>query len=535
MSSLLTILLTVVFLERAENLNFDQNRLPDAQILTGDVCFRHDSMRIYCDSAYFYSENNSLRAMGHVHMVQGDSIEGRSEWAFYDGTSRMARMRGQVWLNHCGTILTTDSLNYDRAAEQAYYFNGGQIEDSVNVLTSIEGNYITTSRQAIFEYEVHLKNKRFTLDTDTLYYNTESRVADLLCPTTILYDSTTILSSNGWYNTQTEQSELYDRSRIIQKDGRQMTADTIRYDKKAGYGRLINALEIRDTVQKMTLTGEIGEAWEANKRGYVTEHAMMEEYNNDTAHTFMHADSIWAEQIPYQFIRNDSTIDSTYLQVKGYHSVRTWGQDAQAVCDSLVYNGRDSIITMIDHPILWREDIQVSADTIHCFLKNGKMDHALGIGNGLAIQEVQLDTTGIDFNQICGKEWTAYVRGGELREVDFSGNAETIYYPDDNGELVGMNVSQSSYAFVFIEKKHIHHILFTTETEGTMYPLDQIPEEKRHLVQFFWADVERPTDAEDIFRRVPFTKRPPRTAVSATDEKDAEKPRVSRREKLKKK
>ena len=65
----------IVYLEHSETLSFDEQRLPDAQILRGNVCFRHDSALMYCDSAYFYDKQNSLHAFGHVHLIQGDSIE----------------------------------------------------------------------------------------------------------------------------------------------------------------------------------------------------------------------------------------------------------------------------------------------------------------------------------------------------------------------------------------------------------------------------------------------------------------------------
>ena len=45
---------TMVYLERAENLSFDEERIADAQILRGNVIFRHEEALMYCDSAYFY-------------------------------------------------------------------------------------------------------------------------------------------------------------------------------------------------------------------------------------------------------------------------------------------------------------------------------------------------------------------------------------------------------------------------------------------------------------------------------------------------
>ena len=51
---------SLVYLEHSETLSFDEKRLPDAQILRGNVCFRHDSVLMYCDSAYFFEKENSL-------------------------------------------------------------------------------------------------------------------------------------------------------------------------------------------------------------------------------------------------------------------------------------------------------------------------------------------------------------------------------------------------------------------------------------------------------------------------------------------
>ena len=117
---------TMVYLERANNLQFDQERLSDAQILNGNVLFRHDEMLMYCDSAYFYEKTNSLDAFGHVRFVQGDTLEGFGDKLFYDGNTKLARLRRHVKLiqgrkDGNPTILTTASMNYARAAGIAYY------------------------------------------------------------------------------------------------------------------------------------------------------------------------------------------------------------------------------------------------------------------------------------------------------------------------------------------------------------------------------------------------------------------------------
>ena len=89
---------SMVFLEHSETLSFDEARLPDVQILKGNVCFRHDSVLMYCDSAYFFEKKNSLHAFGHVHLLQGDSIEGFGDVLYYNGDTKLARFRKRVKL-----------------------------------------------------------------------------------------------------------------------------------------------------------------------------------------------------------------------------------------------------------------------------------------------------------------------------------------------------------------------------------------------------------------------------------------------------
>ena len=60
----------MVYLIHSNSLNFDERRLPDAQILRGDVIFKHDEALMYCDSAYFFDKKNSLHAFSNVRFVQ---------------------------------------------------------------------------------------------------------------------------------------------------------------------------------------------------------------------------------------------------------------------------------------------------------------------------------------------------------------------------------------------------------------------------------------------------------------------------------
>lgn len=499
---------TMVYLEHAENLSFDQDRLANAQILQGNVIFRHDEMMMYCDSAYFYEGTNSLDAFGHIRFEQGDTLRGFGDLLFYDGNTKLARMRQHVRLIHGRedenpTILTTDTLNYDRRNNIAYYYSGGEVRDSLNTLTSIRGNYRPQTNQAVFSQDVTLVNPKFTLTSDTLLYNTETKIADIISPSKIVYEKeTTIHSSLGWYNTVTERSMLLDRSVIVHEDGKMMTGDTIFYDKAIGFGQVLHHLEMRDSAQHATLYGEYGEMWEEGSRGYATDSALMIDWSDSLHLAYIHADTLFTEELAYtdSMLMADSTItDSTYRRVRAYHGVRVYRDDMQMVCDSMVYLGSDSTIYLYTDPICWSDNQQISADSMRVFIVNGVIDHAVGIKNALCVMNDTLDI----FNQMSGKELTAYLIDGEVRIVDVSGNALTVYYPkEEDGGYVGLNTTESSFIRVYVENQEVQRIRFTQATTGVLYPLDKVPENTDRLAIFFWEEESRPISPEDVFRKV---------------------------------
>ena len=484
---------TLVFLENSETLTFDQILLPEVQVLKGNVRFRHDNALLYCDSAYFYENANSLDAFGNVRIVQGDTLFVYGDLLYYDGNTKLARMRHHVLMVNRKTTLTTDSLNYDRMANLSYYYTGGRIVDELNTLTSVWGQYSPATKEALFKTKVHLLNKNFTLDSDTLKYNTNSRIANIVGPSHIVYDKETdIYSKRGWYNTATERMMLLDRSLVKHKDGKTMVGDTIFYDKKDKYGEGFSRVVLNDTVQKSTLIGYYVYYNELSKKGLATDSAMLVDWSSkDTM--YVHADTLLTSK------------DSIYDVARGYYHVRFYRSDVQGLCDSLAYSARDSIMNMYGEPVLWAEENQLSGEFIQALTKNKTVERVIIQRAAMAVQ--QQDS--IYFNQLSGKEIIAYVDSGQLKKVDVNGNAETIYYPvdDKDSTLIGINKTQSSFVVMYMNNKKVQRIIMTSESNGNMYPLTQLSGDDLYLKNYFWLSEQRPTKREDIFSVFPKSSR----------------------------
>ena len=74
----------------------------------------------------------------------------------------------------------------DRLYDLGYYFEGGTLMDEENVLTSDWGEYSPATKQSVFNHDVKLVNPKFVLTSDTLRYNTESKIAVILGPSNIV-------------------------------------------------------------------------------------------------------------------------------------------------------------------------------------------------------------------------------------------------------------------------------------------------------------------------------------------------------------
>lgn len=479
-----------IYLIHADRLRFDQySNNPEAQILNGNVAFRHKGAKLYCDSAYFYQASNSFRAFGHVKMYQGDTLSLFSDYAYYDGNDQMAEARHNVVLTHRKTKLYTDSLNYDRLYGIGYFFEGGKMIDKQNVLVSDWGEYDTETRKAVFNYNVNLKNPKFVLTTDTLHYDTRTSMANIVGPSKITSGKSIIHTSQGFYDTNREKARLYGRSTLT-NNGKTLTADSLFHNEKTKISQGFSHVVYNDTVNKNQMTSNY--FWYNDNTGFAfaTDSAVLKEYSQgDTL--FVHSDTMKV----YTFNLNT---DSVYRKAHCYNRVRAFRTDVQAVCDSLVYNTKDSCLTMYKDPITWNANRQLLGEVIEVYMKDSTIDRAHVINQALSVEQIPNDTT--RYNQIASREMFGYFNKGEINKTEAIGNVQCIYYMQDDKDssLISMTYLETDTMRMFLQNRKLQTI-WTCKQNSIMYPITQIPPDKKELPTFAWFDYIRPTDKYDIF------------------------------------
>ena len=477
-----------VYLVHADELRYDRWRNNDAQVLRGNVEFEHDGARLYCDSANYFEASNSFEAWGNVRMIQGDTLSLNSDFGYYDGNDQMLEALDNVVLRHRSTTLYTDSLYYDRIWNQGYFQNGGRMVDKTTTLVSDWGEYHTDTKTAIFFYNVVMDDKQFHLTTDSLYYNTQTKLAHIVGPSDIISGKSTIYSELGYYNTETEQAELLNRS-VLDNEGRQLIGDSLWRNVKTGVSEGYGNVVYTDSVNKNRVLCNYGHYEDSIGYALCTDSAVAIDFSQPDS-LYMHADT-------FKVFTYNLDTDSVYRVIHAYNKVRAYRKDMQAVCDSLVYDMRDSCMTLYRDPIVWNINQQLLGEQIKVYMKDSVIDHAHVISQALSVEKLPEDKL---FNQVSSKDMFAYFQKGEIHEARAVDNVKVVYYPQEESDssYVGLVSMTTSQLRMFLEKRKLNRI-WAPKSEGTMYPMSQIPPKERFLEQFAWFDYVRPTSKEDIF------------------------------------
>ncbi len=471
-------------IKNSDLFEFGKNRVGGARRFIGNVIFEHQNATMYCDSAYLYSKKNIIHAYSNVHVSRGDTIHLYGDYMLYNGNTNIGKFRNNVRMEDDQTTLYTDSLNFNNALNIGYYFEGGRIINEENTLTSDIGYYYSNDDLFFYKDDVVLVNPDYTIYCDTLKYNTEQKKAYFLGPTDIFSEENYIYAENGWYKTAEKKFQFNQNARLENKE-QILTGDSLYYDELFGLGIAIQNVVMTDTVENIILKGNYAFYIKEPESILITDSALLIQVSNLTDSLFLHADTI------------SSKYDTSGIHriLKAYHKVQIYKEDFQARCDSMVYNFKDSVITMHTDPVIWAEGNQMTAEKVEIHMKDDELDFFRLIKTAFIIS--QKDTSSYD--QIRGKEMFGYIRNRQLHRIDVFGNGQTIYFTVDEkeDEIIGVNFAEGSDLKIYMKNGALSRINLIKQPAGTLYPLDQLAQKK--LKDFRWLEQLRPKSKKDIF------------------------------------
>ena len=449
------------------------------QRLISSVKLVQGSTVIYCDSAYLYNQSNKAIAYGHVRIIDTeDNLDLSGDYMEYSGSTGIAKMRKNVVLKDDSTNLYTNFLDYDRNTQTGYYYNGGRLVDSTNVLKSKRGYYYSETKSALFLDSVNLTNPDFTLDTDSLEYTTVEKVSITKGKTlAVSADGDSLSTKVGFlYKSLEKYSEVY--FGWIKTADYRIYGDKLIADDSTKYYQGDMNVKMESFADSITAFGDHVRYNKIESTAIV--------YDNAYLRKIMKGDSLFIKGDTLKSVQNEE-LGRKYLTA--FNNVQLYKSDFQGAADSLSYNMMDSTIYMYSSPLIWNADSQISADSIKIQLANNRISKMFLNQNSFVISQDSAQ----NFNQVKGREMVVDFKEGIISKTDVFGNGESIYFAFDKNGAVTMNKLSCSNMALYFDQNVVTELRTYREVDGRLIPEPQIVQPDRRLRGFKWLIDQKPT------------------------------------------
>ncbi|MEO6253095.1 MAG: OstA-like protein [Ferruginibacter sp.] len=482
------------------------------QTMAGDVIIKEGLTTFYCDSATVNRKTNILEAFGNIHINDNDSIHTYAQYLRYVGSERIAYLKKNVKLTDKKGTLYTDDLEYNLRTGIATYKGGGRITNDKTVLTSRDGIYYADTKDVYFKNNVHLKDPDRDIWTDSLVYNLKTNIATFIAKTRIVGKDGSVTNTNaGTYNLGTGEAIFTDGA-TFSDSTHFISAKTMAFDKKSNTIQMEGNVKFVDSINNIIVLS--GEAYsDLNRNSFLASRKPVMIIHRDGDSTYIAADTLFSGMRKYDSLErkivtqkdtlktailvNTKTADTSIRYFIGFHNVRIFNDSLQAVSDSLHYSTADSTFKLFGEPVAWNGQSQITGDTLYLYTQKQKPKRLYVFNNAMIINRTKEGM----FNQIAGRTLNGYFVDGNIDYVRVKGSpAESIFYPqDDDSAYVGMNRSSGDQIDVYFVKKELNKIKFVNDVNGTLYPIKDIPADKKDLRGFKWLDNRRPKNWLELF------------------------------------
>lgn len=527
----------------------------DVAVLKGGVSIEQgDSVKVFADSAFYNANTKISDLFGDVVLVNGRQELFTSRLR-YDLGNKIATYHSGATLTNGKSQLTSTHGYYDVNRKEVFFKGDVLVADPEFTMRTDTMAFNTETQTVRFVAPTLISQRNSKIYTEGGFYDIENDFAEFdLNPQyekegqrgrskKMRYNGTTkeyTLEGDAniedakqkaqadiiRYNTQTEQTVLRGNAHF-QDSIRDIRGAEIRYDSRnknyqiTGRGRVndppniieADSLDFNDELGRGLALGNV--VWVDTASDF-TILAWRMDYNKQTEYlnafgaagatgaagrpmmkTLIDRDTLYMSADTLTSYKPDSASDVRLLLA--HLDVRVFKSDLQVSCDSLSFSSKDSVFwfyKLKNLPVIWSDTSQFSGDTIRMSMKNKKLDRIWLRQNALVINSEDERL----FNQIKGRNTTAFFRDDQVREMLVEGNAQAVYYAlDDKRAYVGVNETQCSEMRLFFGDNKVEGIRFYNSPAGKFTPMKKAGKDTKKLDGFFWEKTRRPKKVEDLF------------------------------------
>lgn len=408
------------------------------------------------DTLRFDTKNNIATFLAPTLIYMKDSAQFYTEGGYYDLQKDNAEFTKTPQYKKKSQVAIADTMLYDGKTTIITLKGNATTEDSVRKARASTIIYNRKTEESQLQGNAHFEDEKQNVDSDTILYSGKTKT----------------------YATR-------GRSKIV-NEGKILEADFVDFDSKDSVGIARGNVFYQDTSAKTTLRCD-SMAYD-QRRDYIKAGG-----GRPILTSLIENDTLW--------LRADTIITfkpnpaDTFRTMLAYYNVRMFKKNFQSVCDSLSYTQQDSLFRFFKDPIIWSDTSQLTADTMRMLLNNNKLDRVYMRNNGFIINSKDE----LYFNQIKGRDITAFFENDDLRRMNVDGNAESVYYVlDDAQAYMSVNKMICSSMIVMFGDNKVEGIRFFTQPKATMTPMKQANHDALKMKGFKWDIVRRPTGLKDL-------------------------------------
>ena len=411
----------------------------------GNVSLTHNDVKITCSRVVQYFNQNKAELYGNVKVVKDTLTIYAPNGTYYGSEAKVVCPNGAT-LTDPKTTLKADFGIYQFKQDLANFKGNVSVTDNKSyTITSDELDYYRSVQKSYGRGNVKVVSDSSVIYCDSLVYEKLIGISTANGNVKIESDSTIITSNKATYYESEKKSIGEENVKI-----NFLNKDAVVY-------------------------GDYAENYENSNYSFVKGNSRLiqiESKDGKTDTTFIFSEKMESfRNEPEYYIARDSvkTIRNDFLSSSqiGYYF-----RDK---------SGKGEVISLSKEPVVWKESLQVTGDSIYAFFK-GDIDDIYISKSAFAIQpnENYEDR----FDQISGVFMHMKFLNNEINFIQVDTNAASIYYVYDGENPNGANRSDGEVIILYFDDKKVDKVKVFVKPKGTYFPENLINTTELRLLGF---------------------------------------------------
>jgi lipopolysaccharide export system protein LptA len=491
-------------------------------VLYGNATLKDGSQQLFTEKLY-YDLNTKIASYHTGALLTNGKSQLKSKHGYYHTNEKNIFFKGDVVLTDPEFTLRTDTMQFNTETKIATFLAPTLMSQPDSKIYTESGFYDTANNRAEFngnpqfikkEQKGYAKrmlyeglNKEFLLlgdahidendkivRADSIFYSDQTGQSILRGNATYRDSTQDIASEYIKYDSRTKSYSIQGRAKV--KNGSsQVDADQIDYNEELGSALAVGSVIYHDTASNYTILA--GRLDYNKKTDYSYASGGYGGYSRPMFKTVMDNDTLYMSADTLTTFKPN--LEDSVRVLVAHRDVRIFKSDLQASADSLSYSSADSTFVFYNlglQPFMWSDTTQFSADTIALQMRDGKL-HQLKLQKNSLVMSAK---EGQLYDQIKGRNCTAYFQEQKVSLMQVDGNAQAVYYAqNDSKAYIGVNESKCSSMRIEFDEGQVAGIRFYKKPEGTFTPMNKSEKGGVKLEGFNVETKRRPVNIAGLF------------------------------------